>query len=165
MRNPPGPMRMLLVCMSAWATRRSGEGCGSQGAVWCSPIHASLKPNSSAQRSCWRSHRCPSYRLRSGGCDGIVNSPYSMRPSFPFHIPCLVWKMALFQKWVVLENSNIAQLASNPYPKVHSRSKEDRHDTEDASARKIYDIFVPQARLSAVQSTQCRQHWSSLLDR
>ena len=30
-RNPPGPMRMRLVCSSAWATRKSGEGCGSQG--------------------------------------------------------------------------------------------------------------------------------------
>jgi len=34
----------------------------------------------------------------------------------------------------------MAQLASNPYPQVHSRSKEDRHDTDDASSRKIYDI-------------------------
>ena len=71
-------MRMRLVCMSAWATSRSGEGCGSQGAVWCSPIQASLKPSSSAQRSTWRSHWCPSKSFRSGGCDGIVNSPWSM---------------------------------------------------------------------------------------
>ena len=47
------------------------------------------------------------------------------------------------QLLVVLENSNMAQLASNPYPQVHSRSKEDRHDTDDASSGKIYDIFVP----------------------
>ena len=26
---------------SDWATSRSGEGCGSHGAVWCSPIQAS----------------------------------------------------------------------------------------------------------------------------
>ena len=39
---------------------RSGgraPGCGSQGAVWCSPIQASLKPSSSSQRSVCRSHR------------------------------------------------------------------------------------------------------------
>src|SRR5258705_7387449 len=71
-------MRMRLVCMRAWATSRSGEGCGSQGAVWCSPIQASLKPSSSAQRSTCRSHWCPSKSFRSGGCDGIVNSPWSM---------------------------------------------------------------------------------------
>src|SRR4030095_11412362 len=81
MRNPPGPMSMVLVCRSAWATRRSGEGCGSHGAVWCSPLHASLKPRSSPQRSVWRSHWCPSKSFRSGGCDGIVNSPYSMARS------------------------------------------------------------------------------------
>src|SRR5262249_45368509 len=54
--------------------------------------------------------------------------------------------------------------ASSQYPSVHSRSKEDHHDTDDASSGKIYDIFVPQSRLSAIQSAQCRQHWPSLLD-
>ena len=74
-RKPPGPMRMRLVCSRACATRRSGEGWGSHGEVWCSPIHASLKPSSSAQRSCCRSHWCPSKSFRSGGCDGIVKRP------------------------------------------------------------------------------------------
>ena len=32
-RKPPGPMRMRVVCNRAWATSRSGEGWGSQGAV------------------------------------------------------------------------------------------------------------------------------------
>jgi hypothetical protein len=45
----------------------------------------------------------------------------------------------------------MAQLASNQYPSVHSRSKEDRHDTDDASSGKVSDIFVPQSRLYAVQ--------------
>ena len=45
---------------SDWAINRSGAGCGSQGAVWCSPIHASANPSSSAQRSCCKSQRCPS---------------------------------------------------------------------------------------------------------
>src|SRR4029450_10223244 len=80
MRKPPGPMRMRRVSMSACATSRSGAGCGSHGAVWCSPIQASLKPSSSAQRSVWRSHWWPSYSGRSGGCEGIVNRPYSMAP-------------------------------------------------------------------------------------
>jgi hypothetical protein len=56
--------------------------------------------------------------------------------------------MVVLQKWVVLENSHIAQLASNPYPQGHSHSQEDCPETEDAGARKIYDIFVPQSRWS-----------------
>ena len=49
--------------------------------MWCSPIQASLKPSSSAQRSVCRSHWWPSKRPRSGGCEGIVNRPYCMRAS------------------------------------------------------------------------------------
>ena len=44
-RKPPGPIRSCSVCSNAWATNRSGDGCGSHGAVWCSPIHASVYPS------------------------------------------------------------------------------------------------------------------------
>ena len=57
------------------ASNRSGAGFGSQGAVKCSPTHASLYPSSSAHCRTSRSHCVPSYKLRSGGCDGIMNSP------------------------------------------------------------------------------------------
>src|SRR5207249_7135589 len=65
---------------------------------------------------------------------------------------------------VVLENSNMAQLASKEYLSVHSQPKEDRHDSDDASSGKVYDIFMPQSRLSAVQSLQRRHDRSSFLD-
>src|SRR5437899_12986526 len=67
---------MRRVSISACAIKRSGEGCGSQGAVWCSPIQASAKPSSSAQRKVCKSQRWPSKRPHSGGCEGIVKRPY-----------------------------------------------------------------------------------------
>ena len=44
---------------------------------------------------------------------------------------------------VVLEKSNVAQLASSEYLSVHSQPKEDRYDTDDSSPREIYSILVP----------------------
>ena len=35
----------------------------------------------------------------------------------------------------------MAQLASKEYLSVHSHPKEDRHDIDDASSGKVYDIF------------------------
>src|SRR5213592_3598475 len=70
----------------------------------------------------------------------------------------------LSMKPVVLENSNMAKLASKEYLSVHSQPKEDRHDIDDASSGKVYDIFMPQSRLSAVQSLQRRHDRSSFLD-
>jgi hypothetical protein len=40
-------------------------------------------------------------------------------------------------QWVVLENSNMAPLASNQYPSVHSLPQEDRYDTDDASSGQV----------------------------
>ena len=48
---------------------------------------------------------------------------------------------------VVLENSNVAKLASTLYLSVHSLPQEDCYDTDDASARKIYPILVPESTL------------------
>ena len=48
---------------------------------------------------------------------------------------------------VVLENSNVAKLASTQYLSVHSLPQEDRYDTDDASAREIYPILVPESTL------------------
>ena len=45
--------------------------------------------------------------------------------------------LSQYQASVVLENSNVAQLASALYLLVHSLSQEDRYDTDDASAREI----------------------------
>jgi hypothetical protein len=39
----------------------------------------------------------------------------------------------------------MAKLASNEYLSVHSQPKEDRHDIDDASSGKVYDIFMPQS--------------------
>ena len=58
----------------------------------------------------------------------------------------------------------MAKLASNEYLSVHCQPKEDRHDIDDASSGKVYDIFMPQSRLSAVQSLQRRHDRSSFLD-
>ena len=44
---------------------------------------------------------------------------------------------------VVLENSNVAKLASTQYLVVHSLPQADRYDTDDASARELYPILVP----------------------
>jgi hypothetical protein len=46
---------------------------------------------------------------------------------------------------VVLENSNVAQLASNRYLSVHPLPQEDPHDTDDASAAEIYPILVSES--------------------
>jgi hypothetical protein len=60
----------------------------------------------------------------------------------------------LYEFWVVLENSNVAQLASALYLLVHSLPQEDRYDTDDASAREIYSILVPKSTLCPVQSSR-----------
>jgi hypothetical protein len=39
--------------------------------------------------------------------------------------------------WVVLEDSNVAQLASNLYLSVYSLPQEDHDDTDDASAGQV----------------------------
>jgi len=46
---------------------------------------------------------------------------------------------------VVLENSNMAKLASKRYLVVHSLPKEDRYATDDASARELYTILVSES--------------------
>ena len=69
------------------------------------------------------------------------------------------------EKSVVLENSNVAQLASALYLLVHSLPQEDRYDTDDASAREIDPFLVPAATLRTVQSLRQRQYRASLLDR
>jgi hypothetical protein len=46
---------------------------------------------------------------------------------------------------VVLENSNVAQLASTQYLSVHSLLQEDWYDPDDASAREIYPILVSES--------------------
>ena len=66
---------------------------------------------------------------------------------------------------VVLENSNVAQLASALYLLVHSLPQEDRYDTDDASAREISSILVPESTLCTVQSLRHRQYCASRLDR
>src|SRR5215831_7056318 len=65
---------------------------------------------------------------------------------------------------VVLENSNVAQLASTLYLLVHSLPQEDRYDTDDASAREIYSILVPESTLCPVQLLRHRQYCTSRLD-
>jgi hypothetical protein len=66
---------------------------------------------------------------------------------------------------VVLENSNMAKLAPNQYLLAQSRSKEGRYDINDASAREIYSILVPESTMRALQSSQRRQHRASVVDR
>ena len=52
--------------------------------------------------------------------------------------------LSLMQQFsVVLENSNVAKLASTQYLSVHSLPQEDRYDTDDASTREIYPMLVP----------------------
>jgi Tn3 transposase DDE domain len=66
---------------------------------------------------------------------------------------------------VVLENSNVAQLASALYLLVHSLPQEDRYDTDDASARETYPILVPESTMCPVQSSRRRQHRASVVDK
>src|SRR5215471_14924096 len=67
--------------------------------------------------------------------------------------------------WVVLENSNVAQLASTQYLSVHSLPQEDCYDTNDTSARELYPILVPEYTLCTVQPAWRRQHRASVVDR
>src|SRR5438034_8517739 len=66
---------------------------------------------------------------------------------------------------VVLENSNVAKLASTQYLAVYTLLQEDCYDTDDASAREIYPILVPESRLCTVQSSRRRQHRPSVVER
>src|SRR5262249_21725976 len=66
---------------------------------------------------------------------------------------------------VVLEKSNVAQLASNLYPPVHSLPEEDHHDTNDASAAEIYPILVSESTVFMLQSPRRREHRASVVDR
>jgi hypothetical protein len=66
---------------------------------------------------------------------------------------------------VVLENSNVAQLASNLYLVVHTLPQEAPHDTDDASAGEIYAVFVPEASVCGIQSLRRRQQRPSGVDR
>jgi hypothetical protein len=65
---------------------------------------------------------------------------------------------------VVLENSNVAQLASHPYLLVHALPQEDHHDTEDASAREIDPILVSKSTVCTVQSHWGRLPYASIVD-
>src|SRR5262249_39661153 len=67
--------------------------------------------------------------------------------------------------WVVLEDSNVAKLASTPYLLVHALPQEDCYDTDDASARELYPILVSESTMCTVQSSRRRQHRASILDR
>src|SRR5215510_13129470 len=71
----------------------------------------------------------------------------------------------LQQDRVILENSNMVQLASNRYRTIHSLPQEDRYETDDASAGQVYAMVVSTPSLPAVQSARYRQHDPSLLDR
>jgi hypothetical protein len=50
----------------------------------------------------------------------------------------------------------VAQLASALYLLVHALPQEDRYDTDDASAREIDAILVPESTLCTVQSPRHR---------
>src|SRR5262245_35479875 len=71
----------------------------------------------------------------------------------------------LAQYPVVLENSNVAKLASTQYLAVHSLPQEDCYDTDDASPREIYAILVPKSTLCPVQLSRRRQYRASVVDR
>src|SRR5262245_63010817 len=66
---------------------------------------------------------------------------------------------------VVLENSNVAKLASNLYLLVHSLPQEDHHDTDDASTAEIYSILMSESTVSVLQSSRHREHRTSVVDR
>ena len=69
------------------------------------------------------------------------------------------------KNWVVLENSNMAKLASNQYLSVQSRLKEDRYDINDASSGEVYSVFVSESSLRTIQSSRRREHRPSVVDR
>src|SRR5215813_9272608 len=69
------------------------------------------------------------------------------------------------QKGVVLENSNVAKLASTQYLAVHTLLQEDWYDTDDASARELYPIFVPESTMYPIQSPWRRQYCASVVAR
>ena len=59
----------------------------------------------------------------------------------------------------------MAELASTQYLSVHSLPQEDCYDTDDASAREIYSILVPESTMYTVQSSWRRPHHASVVDR
>jgi hypothetical protein len=73
--------------------------------------------------------------------------------------------MGTTEGWVVLENSNMAKLAPNQYLLAQSHSKEGRYDLNDASAREIYAILVPESTMRMLQSSRRGQQRASVVDR
>jgi len=59
----------------------------------------------------------------------------------------------------------VAKLASIQYLAVYSLPQADWYDTDDASAREIYSILVPESTLYPVQPSRRRQYWASIVDR
>jgi type I restriction enzyme S subunit len=72
---------------------------------------------------------------------------------------------ALNSKSVVLDNSNVEKLASNPYLLVHALPQEDHNDTDDASSGYVYPILMPESTVQAVQSSRRRPYRASVVDR
>jgi Domain of unknown function (DUF6766) len=72
---------------------------------------------------------------------------------------------SVFENWVVLDNSNVEKLASNPYLLVHALPQEDHNDTDDASSGYVYPILMPESTVQAVQSSRRRPYRASVVDR
>jgi len=58
----------------------------------------------------------------------------------------------------------VAQLASNLYLSVYSLPQEDHDDTDDASAREVYTVFMSTSTMGVVQPAWERQYHASVLD-
>ena len=59
----------------------------------------------------------------------------------------------------------MAKLAPNQYLLAHSRSKEGRYDSHDASPRERDAILVPESTMRTLPSSRRRQHRASVVDR
>ena len=78
-------------------------------------------------------------------------------PCAPTPAPACNYDCGISATGVVLENSNVTQLASPRYLAVHSLPQEDCYDTDDASTREIYPILVSESTLCTVQPSWRRQ--------
>jgi hypothetical protein len=59
----------------------------------------------------------------------------------------------------------MAKLTPNQYLLAQSRSKEGLYESNDASAREIYAILVPDSIMRTLPSSWRRPHWVSVVDR
>jgi hypothetical protein len=148
-------------------SQTSGDMCQGEtggGARWRKSVNQSTREKRRSSRGAQHVHT---------GSLPLLHSRHALpskflKPFLPLLNRCehnIESLIACRQSLVVPENSNMAKLAPNPYLLAQSRSKEGHYDINDASAREIYALRVPESTLRTLQSSRRWPHRASVVDR